>query len=1048
MSIYGQAVKRPITTIMIFIGLIVLGLYSLVRLPVDLYPEVEAPFMSVMTTYSGANASDIETNVTRIIEDELNIVNNVKEITSQSRDNISVVFIEFEWGTDLDEAANDIRDALNFAEQQLPEDADKPSIFKFNSSMMPIMFYAITADESYYGLEKILDERIVNPLNRIEGVGSIGIVGAPGREIQVNVDPLRMEAYNLTIEQIAGVIQAENLDMPAGNVEMGSMDYPLRIEGEFVESEVIKNLVLGNFNGQTIYLHDVATVKDTIRDMTVDEKINGQTGLRMIVQKQSGANTVGIAKEIRESLEELKKTLPADVKIETIFDSSEFIQGSISNLTRTLLYAAIAVILVVLFFLGRWRATFIVILTIPISLIVAFIYLRISGNSINIISLSSLSIAIGMVVDDAIVVLENITKHIERGSTPREAAIYATNEVWLAVIVTTLTVVAVFFPLTFVSGLTGTLFKQLGYIVTITVVTSTVAAISLTPMLASKLLKLKPKNKKVRKLSYDNTIIKLLDRFDSFYERSIRLALRYKWLVLIGALGVFFGSLFLMQSIGTEFMPESDESQITAEIELQSGLRVDETIKIARKIDNIIREKIPEADLVSTSAGADDRGGWMALFSSSGSNIINYTISLTDVDTRERDVWEIASLFRDEMDKIPEIFTYNVSTSSGMGFGGNSNQVDVEIYGYDIETTNRIAREVAERLKGIPGATDINISREESKPELQVVLDQERLAQHGLNTANVSMMIRNRVQGFTTTRFREFGDEYDVIVRFEENFRNSITDVENIAIMNSQGNVVRLKDVGKVLEVWTPPNIERKRKERIITVSVKPYKTSLGELAGVIQSELTEINTPPEVMIQVSGAFEDQQETFMDLGLLMIVSLLLVYIVMASQFESLKMPFIIMFAIPFSFSGVLIALYLTNTTLSAISALGAIMLIGIVVKNAIVLVDYINLMRDRGLALNEAIAISGKSRLRPVLMTSLTTILGMLPLAMSTGEGSEIWSPMGIAVIGGLIFSTIVTLIIVPVIYAMTSRRGERNKLKHVRSKYVFMENVLPEGEK
>lgn len=1048
MSIYGQAVKRPITTIMIFIGLIVLGIYSLMRLPVDLYPEVEAPFMSVMTTYSGANASDIETNVTRIIEDELNIVNNVKEITSQSRDNISVIFVEFEWGTDLDEAANDIRDALNFAEQQLPEDADKPSIFKFNSSMMPIMFYAITAEESYYGLEKILDERVVNPLNRIEGIGSIGIMGAPGREIQVNVDPLRMEAYNLTIEQISSVIQAENLDMPAGNVEMGSMDYPLRIEGEFVESEVIKNLVLGNFNGQTIYLHDVATVKDTIKDMTLDEKINGQTGLRMIVQKQSGANTVGIAQEVRESLEELKKTLPADVKIEPIFDSSEFIEGSINNLTQTLLYAAIAVILVVLFFLGRWRATFIVILTIPISLIVAFIYLRITGNSINIISLSSLSIAIGMVVDDAIVVLENITKHIERGSTPREAAIYATNEVWLAVIVTTLTVVAVFFPLTFVSGLTGTLFKQLGYIVTITVVTSTVAAISLTPMLASKLLKLKPKkDRKPRKLSYDNTVLRLLNRIDGFYEKSIRTALRFKWPVLILAILVFVGSLSLVSQIGTEFMPESDESQITAEIELQSGLRVDETIRIARQIDDIINEKMPESQLVSTSAGADDQGGWTALFSSSGSNIINYTISLVKPDQRDRGVKEIAGMFREEMDKIPEIVTYNVSTSSGMGFGGNTNQVDVEIFGYDIETTNRIAREVAERLKTVPGATDINISREESKPELQIMLDQERMAQHGLNTAAVSMMVRNRVQGLTTTRFREFGDEYDVVVRFEEDYRNSITNVENIAIMNSQGETVRLKDIGVVKEVFTPPNIQRKRKERIVTVSVKPYKTSLGELAAVIQSELGEINTPPEVMIQVSGAFEDQQETFMDLAMLMVVSLLLVYIVMASQFESLKMPFIIMFSIPFSFSGVLLALYFTNTTLSAISALGAIMLIGIVVKNAIVLVDYINLQRDRGLALNEAIAVSGKSRLRPVLMTSLTTILGMLPLAMSTGEGSEIWSPMGIAVIGGLIFSTIVTLILVPVIYSMTSRRGERNKLKNVHSRYVFMDKVLEEAK-
>lgn len=1043
MSIYGSAVKRPITTIMIFVGLMVLGIYSLVKLPVDLYPEIETPFMSVFTSYVGASASDIETNVSRIIEDNLNTVSNVKEISSVSRDNASIVTIEFEWGVDLDEAANDIRDALNFAEQMLPEDAEKPTLFKFNSSMMPIMFYAITAEESYYGLEKILDDRIVNPLNRIEGIGSISIMGTPGREIQVNVDPLRMEAYNLSVEQISGVIQAENLDMPAGSLEMGSMDYPLRIEGEFVESDYIKNLVIGNFNGQTIFLHDVATVKDTIRDMTIDEKINGLAGLRMVIQKQSGANTVGVARDVRESLEELTKSLPADVKVEKIFDSSDFIEGSISNLTNTLLYAAIAVILVILFFLGRWRATFIVILTIPISLIVAFIYLRISGNSINIISLSSLSIAIGMVVDDAIVVLENITKHIERGSSPREAAIYATNEVWLAVIVTTLTVVAVFLPLTFVSGLTGALFQQLGLIVSITVVTSTLAAISLTPMLASKLLKVRKNEKKQRRLSYDNTIVKALDRFDVFYERTIRVALKYKWFVLLGSIAIFVSTLFLIKSIGTEFMPESDESRFSATIEMQPGLRVDETILLARQIDKIVEEKIPEMTLISTSSGSDDRGGFMALFQSSGSNIINYSIRLADPDDRDRDVWELTGVLREELDKIPEIVSYNVTAGGGMSFGAGGNQVDVQIFGYDIETTNRIASVVASRLKTIKGAKDVNISREESKPELQVLLDQEKLAQHGLNTASVSMMIRNRVQGLTATRFREFGDEYDIVVRFKEEFRNSITDVENIAITNNKGETVRLKDIGKVVEVWTPPNIERKRRERIVTVSAKPYKTSLGELAKSIRTELDQVDTPPEVMIQISGAYEDQQDAFKDLAMLMLVSLILVYIVMASQFESLKMPFIIMFSIPFSFSGVILALYLTGTTLSAISALGAIMLIGIVVKNAIVLVDYINLMRDRGLALNDAITVSGKSRLRPVLMTSITTILGMLPLALSTGEGSEIWSPMGIAVIGGLVFSTLVTLILVPVIYSMSTRKGERNKMKSIRSRYLFMDDIL-----
>ncbi len=452
MSIYSTSVKRPVTTILIFVALMVMGIYSLVQLPVDLYPEMELPFVVVYTTYSGASASDVEANVTKTLENSLNSISNLKELTSTSSDALSVLFLQFEYGTNLDEASNDIRSTLGFIERYLPEDCEKPSIIKFSTSMMPISFYAVTANESYGGLEKILNEKIVNPLNRIEGVGSVGLSGVPGRKIYIDVDPRKMEAYNLSIEQIGNILRAENINMPAGYIEMGRTDYPLRIQGEFPESETIKNIVVSSYNGNNVYLKDVAEVRDTIRESKLDTKINGSKGMALFVQKQSGGNTVKVTEDIDKSLSELKKDLPPDVKIEKLFDSASFIKDSISNLTETLMYAGIFVILVVLLFLGRWRATFIIILTIPISLIVAFIYLFVTGASVNIISLTSLSIAIGMVVDDAIVVLENITKHIERGSRPREAAIYATNEVWLAVIVTTLTVVAVFFPLTFVQG--------------------------------------------------------------------------------------------------------------------------------------------------------------------------------------------------------------------------------------------------------------------------------------------------------------------------------------------------------------------------------------------------------------------------------------------------------------------------------------------------------------------------------------------------------------------------------------------------------------------
>ncbi|MDZ7737684.1 MAG: efflux RND transporter permease subunit [Bacteroidales bacterium] len=1038
MSIYSTAVKRPLTTILIFVALMVVGLYSLSRLPVDLYPEIELPFLTVITSYSGASATEIETNVTDVLENQLNTVSNLKEITSVSSDNSSMVFLEFEYETNLDEAANEIRDALNFVVRFLPEDAEDPTILKFNSSMMPIIFYAITADESYAGLEKILDEKVVNPLNRIEGIGSVGIAGAPGREIYVEIDPRKLEAYNLSVEQIGSVLMAENLNTPAGYLEMGNLDYPLRIQGEFEGSDVIKNLVIGSFNGNTIYLSDVAEIDDTVADTKLEERINGELGMRMFVQKQSGGNTVKVAREVRKTLANLEKDLPPDVKIQPIFDSSEFITGSIKNLTNALLFAGIFVVLVVLFFLGRWRATFIVVLTIPVALIVAFIYLFLSGNSINIISLSSLSIAIGMVVDDAIVILENITRHIERKSRPREAAIYATNEVWLAVIVTTLTVVAVFLPLTFVGGLTGVLFKQLGLIVTLTTVTSTVAAITLTPTLSSLLLRLRTNNKPRRRLSYENTIKRGLDRFEGFYETTLRWALRHKTVVSLGAILVFAGSMSLLSFVGTEFMPEADQSQISATIELQTGTRVDETKEVTRHIDSILTADFPEVELVSSSTGSDEGVNFATMFSNTGTHTIIYTIALSDVDERERTVWDIAEAFRQELQEFPAIINYQVTSGEGgmSGFGGNN--IEVEVYGYDISESNIVAQELAEKISRVEGAKDVQISRDPSKPELQIILDQEKMAVHGLNTATVSSAVRNRVAGMTATRLRQFGDEYDVVVRFKEESRNSITDVMNISVMNSQGQSVRLGEIAQVKEYWSPPNIEHKNRERIVTVSATPFKRALGDIAADIEAIIAETETPAGVTVQMSGTIEEQAESFADLAVLLVVSLVLVYLVMASQFESLKMPLIIMFSIPFSFAGVALALFITGTTLNLIAGIGAIMLIGIVVKNAIVLVDFINLQRDRGLELYEAVAVSGRSRLRPVLMTSVTTILAMLPLAISVGEGSEIWSPMGVSVIGGLIFSTMVTLVLVPVVYVIFARSGGRKKKSLER--YDFLE--------
>ena len=641
MSIYNSAVNKPISTLMVFIAILVLGIASYIQLPVDQYPKMDPPYLTVMATYPGANASDIEENVTKILEDQLNSVDDLKELSSTSYDNLAVISLEFEWEANLDEASNDVRDAVDKAMQNLPDDIDRPTIMRFNTSMMPILIYAVTAKESYPGIDKIIDDKVITRLNQVDGVASVTLAGAPERVVYVDLNPNQLDAYNLTLEQIGNKILAENKDVSSGNVKMGEMDYTLRVEGEFEESDQIKNIVLGTQNNRTIYLHDVATVRDTIKDITLEQLINRGDGGVLLITKQTDANAVAVAKEAKEQLELAMRELPTDIKFEIISDNSEFIINSINNLQESLMYALIFVVLVVFLFLGRWRATFIIALTIPISLIVAFIYLFATGESLNMISLSSLSIAVGMVVDDAIVVLENITKHVDRGSRPREAAKYGTNEVWLSVIVTTLVTVAVFFPLTLVSGMTGILFKQLGWIVCITVCTSTATAISLTPMLCSQLLKIQEKSSS-NKFSFYYFTTKCLDRLDVEYEKLIRWVLCHKTVVISSMFFLFLGSCGLSRYIKTDFMPQNDQNNLNVYVKMQSGQRVEVTKGIALQIDSIIRAEVPEIRLINLSYGSEEEASFASMMNSTGNNILNMRLRTIDRADRDRSVFVIA----------------------------------------------------------------------------------------------------------------------------------------------------------------------------------------------------------------------------------------------------------------------------------------------------------------------------------------------------------------------------------------------------------------------
>ncbi|MBQ9555394.1 MAG: efflux RND transporter permease subunit [Muribaculaceae bacterium] len=1033
MSLYSSSVKRPVTTTLVFVALIVLGLFSLRNLPIDLFPDVDTNTIMVMTSYAGTSASDIEQNVTRPLENTLNSVEHLKHITSNSRENISIVTLEFEYGYDIDALTNDVRDKLDMVSSMLPDDANTPIIFKFSSDMIPIVLLSVQATQSMPGLYKILDENVANPLARVDGVGSVSIAGAPKREVHIYLDPLRMEAYNLSVETVAALVGAENRNIPGGTFDIGNETYPLRVQGEFSDPQQMGAMVVGmSPSGGVVHLRDVARIDDSLEERAQESYSNGQKGAMIIVQKQSGANSVQISTKIAEELPRIQKNLPSDIKLGYIVDTSDNIRNTIGSLVETVLFALLFVGIVVFVFLGRWRATVIVLVTIPISLIASFIYLYVTGNSLNIVSLSALSIAIGMVVDDAIVVLENVTTHIERGSAPMQAAVNGTNEVALSVMASTLTLIAVFFPLTLVKGMTGVLFKQLGWMVTIMMVLSLICALMLTPMLCSRLLRLNVTDTTIFKKVY-GPILKVLDKIDDFYAKVLDKCVAHRWITTATALGIFIGSMFLMKFIGTEFFPVNDNGRLGVSLELPIGSRVDLAKDVCQRLYKEWTEKYPEIKVFNYTVGQASSDNTFASMQDNGSHIISMNITLTDADKRDRGITEIAGLMREDLKQYPELkkALVNVGGSRGGGMSGQST-LDYEIYGYDFTKTDSVAQRLKRILESVPGAADINISRSDYQPEYHVDFDREKLALYGLNLSTAATALRNRINGTTASYFREDGMEYDIKVMYDPEHRRSISDIENIMLYNTMGQGVRLKEVGTVVERFYPPTIERKDRERIITVSTVVQNRPMSEVIAEAQPLIDKMDKPSDVIIQLSGSFEDQQDSFGDLGVLGLLIIMLVYMVMAGQFESFTYPAIIMTSILFAFSGIVLILLLTGTNLNVMSMIGGIMLIGIVVKNGIVLIDYINLNRERGMSIRRAVINGGHSRLRPVLMTSLTTILGMVPMAIGTGVGSEMWRPMGTAVIGGLTMSTLMTLLFVPTMYtifALTGIRRTRKKL-------------------
>ena len=1027
MSLYGSAVKRPITTLLCFVTVIVLGLFSLSKLPIDLYPDIDTNTIMVITMYPGASAKDIEQNVTKPLENALNAVEHLKHITSTSRENTSVITLEFEYGYDIDVLTNDVRDKLDMVKSLLPDDSENPIIFKFSTDMIPICILSVQASESMSGLYKILDENVANPLARIDGVGTVSIAGAPKREIHIYVDPNRLEAYNLSVEQISSVIGAENRNIPGGSFDIGSNTYALRVQGEFDDSRQLEELPVGSYQGRVIYLKDVARVDDGLEERTQQSYINGVEGATIVIQKQSGANSVQISDKVKEILPRLEKNLPSDIKIGVVVDTSDNIRNTIASLVETVLYALLFVMIVVFLFLGRWRATVIIVITIPVSLIASFIYLFATGNTLNIISLSALSISIGMVVDDAIVVLENVTTHLERGARPKQAAIHGTNEVAVSVIASTLTLIAVFFPLTLVTGMTGVMFRQLGWMVTIMMIISTTCALSLTPMLCSQWLRTSKKGDKKKKNWY-TPIENALNKFDNGYARLLQKVVSHRGVTILVCLGIFVGSIFLMRFVGTEFFPTQDNGRIGVNLELPIGSRVEYAQEVTSSLDSLWRTKYPEIEVISYTVGPASSDNTYASLSDNGAHIISMNIRLSSPTERERNITDIAADMREDLAvRYPDFKKVQVNVGGGMGGMGGQSSLDFEIYGYDFEETDSVASTLRQILLGIEGTADVRISRSDYQPEYQVDFDRDKLSMYGLNLQTAAMYLRNRINGATASQYREDGEEYDIKVMYSPEHRTQISDIENILIYTPSGQGIRLKELGTVVERFTPPTIERKDRERLVTVSAVVDGVPMSQVVTAAQAEIDQLHLPAGITIEIAGSYEDQQDSFGDLMMLGLLIILLVYIVMAAQFESFTYPGIIMTSLLFAFSGVFLILWLTGHTLNMMSMIGAIMLIGIVVKNGIVLIDYISLNRERGMSIRRAVIDGGRSRLRPVVMTTLTTILGMVPMALGTGEGAELWRPMGVAVIGGLTFSTILTLLFVPVLYCVFAGRGVKN---------------------
>lgn len=1026
MKLTDSAIRRPVTTTMIVLALVVFGVIGVTRMQVDFYPDVTFPMVVVATVYPGAGPLEVESEVTDPMEEGLGTIAGLTDITSRSSENVSAVTMQFDWGTNLDAAASDIRDRLDMAQASLPADVQKPFVFKFDPSMMPVLNLGLAGDIDETELAEIADE-ISQRLQRVPGVAAVNVGGQVVRQVQVELDLRELALSGVTTDQLAMALKAQNLNFPVGSISTDEHRYLIRLVGQYDDLDQIRNTAVGaRRDGTPVLVRHVARVSWAPEERDALVRMDGDKAIYMWIQRRPDANTIQVSDALIKEVEKIRPTLPAAVEFKVFWDSAQPVRNSVNSVAMNLILGGILASLVLFLFLRRFRATMFVALAIPVSVFFALFGMYLAGFTLNILSMAGLAIAVGMVVDNGVVVFENIFRRRELGEDRFKAASEGASTVAMAITASTLTTIAVFVPLLMLRGILQVFFKELAFAIIFALIASLGIALTLIPMLAARFLKMRrPGERESGIRAWSERAFK---RVEAAYSRLIGWGVGHRKLVIILTVVVLLASLGLIPLIGTEFMPRQFSAYTEIYAEMPVGTSMEKTNESAARIEQYVVEKWGgelKAVLVQTGGGSNV---FSAIFG--GARASTAEIDLVMKKGSKHSVTDIEKDVREFARSIPGM---KVRAGGQMGMSsmmGGGAALQVEIVGHDLAAADSLTRKVIAAIETLPGVVDVKASREQGDPEIQLVIDREKAALYGLSPYQVGSALRTQFDGTVATQYRLNGKEYDVLLRLRPVQRAAIGDILNTAVNGPMGSVL-LKNIVTQQPGISPLTIQHKNTERIVTVEANVVGQSSGRVGTLAKQALSSITPPPGFTIDVAGSFEEMMKSFRDLGFAMLIAILLVFMVMASQFESFRDPFIIIFTIPFALIGVLWALALTGTTLSIVSGVGVLVLVGIVVNNGIVYVDYVNqLRRDQGMALEEAVKEGGRVRMRPILMTAFTTIFGLLPLALQIGEGSEFWSPLGRAVIGGMIVSTFLTLIFIPVLYTSFEKGAERRRLK------------------